>query len=134
MAPFIYAYVASAVALASIDVLWIGVLMKDFYQKQLAEYLSGSITMWAVVLLYLIFAAGVMYFAVVPALAAHLYAVALLRGALLGFVAYAIYDLTNVATFGNWPVGFAVVDILWGTVLSAIGATVGYAVLEFFSN
>lgn len=129
--PLIFAYLAALVTLAIVDFVWIGVVMKDFYQKGLAPYLAQHFTLWAAGLLYAIYAAGVMYFVVLPS---NSLVEALMRGAFFGFVAYSLYDLTNIATFTSWPVGLGFVDMLWGAVLTGVGASVGFWVLQFFTN
>jgi uncharacterized membrane protein len=63
-----------------------------------------------------------------PALNAGSIALALAYGALFGFLAYATYDLTNLATIPNWPVMISLIDIVWGTALNALIAAVGYLV------
>ena len=71
-------------------------------------------------------------FCVAPALASGSWKSALLHGALLGLVAYGTYDLTNLVTLRDWPVALSVVDLLWGTCVSAVAATAGYLVARRF--
>lgn len=73
---------------------------------------------------YLIYAAGLVYFAVLPASGMRQ---AAMRGALFGFVAYAAFDLTNLATLRDWPVWLALMDMAWGAVLSGVAAAAGGA-------
>ena len=42
-----------------------------------------------------------------------------LYGAVVGFLAYGTYDMTNLSTVRDWPAVVSLVDLLWGTVLSA---------------
>lgn len=121
----LYIYVIVVPMFALLDVLWLGVIAKDFYQTRLG-HLLGPVQWYPAILFYLIYAAGVMYFAVHPALVAHSLSKATLLGALLGFFAYATYDLTNHATLRDWPTAVTVVDIIWGTVLTAGVASCGY--------
>ena len=65
-------------------------------------------------------------FAVSPAVQTGTWITAALYGALFGFIAYATYDLTNLATLSGWPVMMSVVDMIWGAVLTACVATIGY--------
>jgi uncharacterized membrane protein len=47
------------------------------------------------------------------------------RGAIVGAILYAFYDLTNYATLNKWTLEMALTDTLWGTSLSALVAGVG---------
>jgi uncharacterized membrane protein len=80
----------------------------------------------AAILFYVLYIAGVLIFAVAPALRGGGWTTALLLGAALGFFAYMTYDLTNMATLKVWPVSLAVMDIAWGTLLTSLAATAGY--------
>jgi uncharacterized membrane protein len=82
---------------------------------------------WPVaILFYLLFIAGLIVFAVAPALESGGWTRALLLGAAFGFFAYATYDLTNLATLRDWPATLTVVDIAWGTVLGGTVATASF--------
>ena len=75
------------------------------------------------VIFYLAYATGIAIFAVRPALAAADWRVAALHGGLFGFFAYATYDLTNFATMKVWTLRITLVDMGWGTALTAIAAS-----------
>ena len=77
-------------------------------------------------LFYLVYVAGIVHFAVMPAVNGGSWVTALVNGALLGLVAYGTYDMTNLATLKNWSVSVSVVDMIWGVALTAIAATCGY--------
>jgi uncharacterized membrane protein len=100
-----------------IDMVWLGIVAKTFYRKHLGYLMAPKIVWSAAILFYLLFIAGLLVFAVRPALAAGAPSRALLLGAFLGLVSYATYDLTNLATFKDWPVVVTVVDLAWGTIL-----------------
>lgn len=113
----IYIYLVAVPIFFVIDLLWLGVIARGFYQTQLAGFL-GPVNWTAAVIFYLIFIAGILFFAVLPALEAQSLARAVLLGALFGFFTYATYDLTNLATLKDWPLTLVFVDIAWGTFLS----------------
>jgi uncharacterized membrane protein len=100
-----------------IDMAWLGVVAKTFYRKHLGHLLAARVVWPAAILFYLLFIGGLLVFAVRPALAVGVPARALFLGAFLGLISYATYDLTNLATFKDWPVIVTVVDLVWGTVL-----------------
>jgi uncharacterized membrane protein len=61
---------------------------------------------------------GILYFAALPAIDAQSLSTAIIRGAFLGFLCYATYDLTNMATIAKWPLSIVVIDMVWGAVLT----------------
>ena len=100
-----------------IDMIWLGLVAKNFYRKQLGHLLSPNVQWWAAILFYLLFISGLYIFAVRPAVLYGGAFRALYRGAFLGLISYATYDLTNQATIKDWPLVVTVVDLAWGTVL-----------------
>jgi uncharacterized membrane protein len=109
----------------AMDLLWLGVVAKDFYRRHLGYLMAPQINWAAAILFYLLFLGGLVFFAVKPGFEAGSPVRALACGALFGFLAYATYDLTNLATIRSWPPVVAVVDMLWGTVLSGTVAWSG---------
>jgi len=109
-----------------IDMVWLGVVAKTFYRRHLGFLMSPKVVWPAAILFYLLFIAGLIVFAIRPGLAAGAPLKALLLGAFLGLVSYATYDLTNLATVKDWPVVVTVVDLMWGTALSAAVGVAGY--------
>jgi len=123
---FIQTYVVSLVTFLILDFAWLGLIARGFYRQQLGHLLSPDVRWSAAVVFYLIFVAGVVVFAVLPAVERGSLVRALLLGGFFGLVAYAAYDLTNLATLRGFPMLVAVVDMAWGTVLTAAVAAVGY--------
>jgi uncharacterized membrane protein len=116
-------YGAALVYLLCGDVIWLGLIARGFYVEQLGPLLLDQ-PWWTVALLfYLVHAVGITVFAVRPALAAGSWKKAALLGALFGFCAFGTYDLTNLSTLRAWSIPLAVVDLSWGTVTTAIAAT-----------
>jgi uncharacterized membrane protein len=109
-----------------IDLLWLGVIAKSFYFRHLEPFFAEKINWPAAFIFYILFVAGILIFAIFPALEKQSLQRAVVYGALFGFFTYATYDLTNLATLRNWPGIIVIVDILWGTVLCAAVATAGY--------
>jgi uncharacterized membrane protein len=89
---------------------------------------------WAAIAFYLLFVAGVVVFAVAPALQAGSLRVALILGGFFGLVTYATYDLTNHATVKDWPWIVTVVDLCWGLVLTSAVICIGYVAACWLKN
>jgi len=111
-----------------IDLVWLGVVAKGFYQKHLGYLMRPQVNWAAAILFYLLFIIGIVLFAVRPALELQSPMRALVYGALFGFFAYATYDLTNLATVRDWPVIVTVIDLIWGTVLCGAVALGSYVI------
>jgi uncharacterized membrane protein len=130
MPRYIAAYIAALLVFCACDFVWIGVLMGDFYHTRLDVLLAPQPRMGGAVLFYLMYLVGVIVFGSLAGVRAGTWRSAAGHGALFGLIAYCTYDLTNYATLSHFPADLVVVDMIWGTVLSALGASVGYAVLR----
>jgi len=119
-------YVAALVGFLAIDMLWLGVVARGFYRRHLGFLFADQVNWWAAFSFYLLFVAGVLVFAVAPALQAGSLSRALILGGLLGLLTYGTYDLTNLATVKGWPLVVTLVDMAWGTVLTAAVSGIGY--------
>lgn len=126
MKTWIVAYAAAAAAFLALDALWLGLIARDFYRGQLGDLMSPNPNMAAAAAFYALYVAGVVWFAIAPALGSGSWTTALLNGAVLGLVAYGTYDLTNLAVTRGFPAPLAVVDMVWGAALTAVAATAGY--------
>lgn len=118
-----------AVSLASfllLDFLWLGLVARGFYRSQLGTLLAPEVRWLPAILFYMLFVAAVVVFAIAPAVSRGSLGRAALLGGFFGFVAYATYDLTNLATMRGFPATVAAVDMTWGGILTASVAMVGY--------
>lgn len=109
-----------------IDMVWLVVVAKSFYQKHLGFLMKPDINWAAAILFYLLFIAGLIIFVITPAMVKQSWVHALVYGALFGLVTYATYDLTNLATVKDWPLLVTVVDLVWGSVLAAAVSVITY--------
>ena len=115
---------ATAVTFLALDLLWLGVVARDFYREALGGLMRQEAYVPAAALFYAFYVAVTTGWAVLgagsPGEAAR-------RGAGLGFVAYATYELTNWAVIRDWPAWIVPVDVAWGVVLTAVAALAGKA-------
>ena len=126
---WIIAYLATAGVFLPLDFVWL-TLTGGLYRRELGPLLLAQPRLDAAILFYLIYLAGVVRFAVAPAVAARRWSLAGLNGAMFGFVAYATYDLTNLATLKGFSPLIVGADLAWGLVVTAIGASAGYWVVR----
>ncbi|UCB50831.1 MAG: DUF2177 family protein [Deltaproteobacteria bacterium] len=127
----ILTYFLMAVVFLAIDLFWLGLIAKKFYQKHLGRFFSDRVNWTAAVIFYFLFILGVMIFSVYPAVAQDSLMRAIVWGALFGLFTYATYDLTNLATLKDWPVPIVIVDIIWGMVLCGTVSVVGFRVAKW---
>jgi uncharacterized membrane protein len=106
--------------------VWLGVIAKSTYMAEMGQLLRPQPQLVPAALFYLIFAAGLVLFAIAPAQAKGSLMLAVGLGAALGFVSYGTYNLTNLSILQGYPARIAVMDLAWGTVLS--GAVSGLTV------
>jgi uncharacterized membrane protein len=113
-------YLITFLAFLTIDSLWLGLVAPSFYRSQIGYIMAETPNYFAAGLFYLVFIFGMVVFIVEPGVREGTLMQSVSRGALFGLVTYATYDLTNLATLEGWPVLLTVVDLTWGTVLSAV--------------
>lgn len=110
----------------AVDMVWLGLLAKNFYRAQIGHLMKPEVNWVAAIIFYLIFIAGLVVFVISPAMKKGSWTHALLFGALFGLVCYATYDLTNLAVAKDWPLLVTIVDLVWGAVLAASVSVITY--------
>ncbi len=126
MKTYVAAYLFTLVAFLVIDFIWLSTMASRLYRPAIGDLLAENFRLAPAVVFYLIYAAGLTFLAVRPAFQTGEWTTALLYGAVVGFMAYATYDLTNQATLKSWSTTLTVADLLWGTFVSAAAPTIGY--------
>ena len=126
MLTFLKLYLISFVVFFAVDLLWLGIIAKKLYQKEIGHLLKTDVNWIAAVVFYLLFIGGLVVFVLMPAVDAGSLSKAILLGALFGFITYATYDLTNLATMKDWPLKITFIDLAWGTFLGTSTSTITY--------
>ncbi len=124
-------YVITMVIFLGIDFVWLSTMGDRFYRKQLGELMRPTPDLTVALVFYLVYVVGALVLVVLPAVEKGSLAQAVFGGALLGLVAYGTYDITNLSTIVGWPRIVAVVDLIWGTTLTAVVSTAGYFVARW---
>ena len=128
----LYLYLLTIPVFFALDMLWLGLVAKDFYRRELG-YLLRAETKWAAaVVFYLIFIAGLLMFAVLPALEKGTLQRALLLGAAFGFFCYATFDLTCYALIKDFPLKIVIADLIWGTLVSGTVSAASFFLAKRF--
>ena len=118
-------YPVTLAVCVGVDFIWLSQMQDVLYRPALADLLAPAPRLGPAAVFYLLYAAGIVFFAVEPA---RDWKTAALRGLAFGLVAYGVYDLTNQATLKIWPLSVTLADMSWGAVLTGIAATAGYVV------
>lgn len=117
-----------------IAIFWLGFLAKKLYKKELGQ-LMRTRTKWVAALIFCaVFIGGLMFFLINPALEKSSIIYALLTGALFGFITYASYEMTNLATLQAWPLKITIIDMVWGTTLNVLTASIGFYRIKLIGN
>jgi uncharacterized membrane protein len=119
-------YVASLLAFLLLDFAWLGVLARRLYRDQMGHLLSDHVRWPAAIVFYLLFVAAVVVFVIIPGAERGSPLRTVLLGGFFGLVAYATYDLTNLAVLRGFPLPLAIIDMAWGALLTAAVSAVGY--------
>lgn len=127
MTKFLLIWLICTVIFLIVDLVWLDTVAKSYYRRRIGHLMAENFRMGAAAVFYALYVIGIVYFCVSGA--ADLKTAAL-NGALFGFFCYATYDMTNYATLRDWPLSMTVVDIAWGTVLTAFTAGAGFAVAK----
>lgn len=124
------AYAGTMVVMVGLDLLWLGIVAKPMYQQGIGHLMADETNVPVAVLFYVLFGLGLVVFAMLPAGPAPSWGRTMGMAAMFGFLAYATYDLTNLATLKQWPVSLSLVDMAWGTCVSAASAAGGKALAD----
>jgi len=127
-------YLFTTIVFFAIDMLWLGLVAKNIYQKHLGSLLSDKVNWPAAIIFYLIFIVGIFIFVINPSIEKHSVTRAIILGAVFGFISYATYDLTNYATLKGFPLNIVFIDLAWGAILTSLVSLAGYYIVKFIGK
>jgi uncharacterized membrane protein len=136
-APFIKLYALTLCTCLTIDLTWIGLIAKNFYQKHLGYLMNENFNLPVGLLFYALFALALVIFVIAPAQEKQSLQKALMLGFFFGLVTYSAYDLTNQATIKDWPMIVTIIDMLWGASMAAATSGITFYIaskLNFFTK
>lgn len=126
MASRLAAWAAASLVTMSLDLLWLGVLARGFYRRELGHLMADAVRWPAALAFYALYGGGVLYFCTLGALREGGLSAALRHGAVLGLLVYGTYDLTNMAVLRDWGARISAADVLWGVFLTAAASAAAY--------
>jgi uncharacterized membrane protein len=126
----IVSYLLTALVFFAIDLVWLGLVARGMYRRNIGHLLSSKVNWIAAVVFYLAYIVGILVFAVYPAVDRECLLRAIVLGVLFGFFTYSTYDLTNLATLRDWPLTVTMTDIVWGMVLTGSVSGIGFFIVS----
>lgn len=134
MSKWIIAYIAAAIAFGILDSIWLRWAGPNLYRPAIGEIMAEEFRVVPAAAFYLIYLAGMVWFAIRPGIESGQVSAAVLNGALLGALCYATFDLTSQAVFKVWSTHVSVIDIAWGAFATATASAVAtWVTLKFAS-
>jgi uncharacterized membrane protein len=131
MLPILKLYGIAFVVFFVVDLIWLGLVAKDLYQKEIGSLLKPDVNWAAAIIFYLLFILGLVIFVINPAVESGSLAKAMMLGAFFGLVTYATYDLTNLATMRDFTLKITLIDLTWGTTLGFLTSTLTYLINDW---
>ncbi len=129
---FLRLFIISFVIFFAVDLLWLGLIAKSLYQNYLGHLLSDTVKWIPALIFYVLFLLGLVLFVIIPGIDKTSIYHVMVYGALFGLIAYATYDLTNLATLKDWPIKITLIDLTWGTFLGFSVSTITYLINLLF--
>ena len=126
MLKYFAVYFSFLLSLIIIDLIWLLVIARNLYRDEMGSLMASEPKLWAGLAFYLLYALGASIFVIFPAISKQSWIYAAQYGALFGFFCYMTYDLTNLAVIRDFPMRLAFVDIVWGSAVTALSATIAY--------
>lgn len=134
LSQIVVAYLGSTLFLVALDALWLTVLMGATYKAHVGALMLSEPKLGVAALFYVLYSVGLVVFGILPGIAAQDWRRTAMLSALFGLLAYATYDLSNLATLKGWSSTLSLIDIAWGAILSGSAGTVGYLAARAFAN
>ena len=125
---FLKYFVIAFILFFVIDIIWLGLVAKNLYKEWIGHLMSSQTNWIAAIIFYLLYIVFIVIMVLLPGDEKHSITHVMLYGALFGFITYATYDLTNLATLKDWPLQMTLVDITWGTFLGFSVSTLSYLI------
>jgi uncharacterized membrane protein len=128
---YAFLYLATFIVLIPIDFLFLGTIAKSFFTAQVGDML-GEIRIAPAILFYLLYVLGIVVF--VNGSSDATWQSTLIYGALFGLFCYVTFELTSLSLLKHWTWAVVVVDVAWGTFVTALAATLGFLIANWLGS
>jgi uncharacterized membrane protein len=130
MRPIFFGYLATGGVMLALDLVWLTLMAPRLYRPRIGELMADKAALGPAAAFYLIYLTAIMFLAILPAAREDSWRRLLFNAVVFGFCAYATYDLTNQATLKTWSTTITLADMAWGTFLTTVAASAGFAALR----
>ena len=108
-------------------------IMQPLFKKHIGFLMNEETNFSIAAIFYLIYVAGVFWFATRAGIKSESILITILSGAFLGLLAFGTYEITNYVILKDWNINLVIVDTLWGIIITSLMALVGYKVYNLIS-
>ena len=108
-------------------------IMQPLFKKHIGFLMNEETNFSIAAIFYLIYVAGVFWFATRAGIKSESILITILSGAFLGLLAFGTYEITNYVILKDWKINLVIVDTLWGIIITSLMALVGYKVYNLIS-
>lgn len=130
---YVYIYLAAVAIFLGIDAVWLKTMTGLFYEERIGHLLADEPNMIAAGVFYLFYLLALCIIILYPQIKAQASLVHIfLMGALIGLMAYGTYDFTSLALYKGYTLDTALVDFVWGGLLTGtVSAIVAWLAYRF---
>ncbi len=128
MLKYVYLYLIALGIFLIIDLIWLNLIAKNLYQKEIGSLLLKNPNLIPALIFYLLFIVALLILVLIPGINSYTLTKTLLLGAVFGFITYATYDLTNLATLDGWSIKMTIIDLIWGASVTTLITFLGYII------
>jgi len=128
MLKYVYLYLIVFGIFLIIDLIWLNLIAKNLYQKEIGNLLLKNPNILPAFLFYALFIVALLILVLIPGIQSYTLLKTILFGAVFGFITYATYDLTNLATLDGWSIKMTIIDLIWGTSVTTLITFLGYII------
>ncbi len=127
------ACIVTAVVFLGLDAIWLKAFIGPFFRQRIGHLMREDPLLGVAGGFYFIYALGIVWFAVIPAMNAGEVAPALINAAFLGLLGYGTYEATSMSIMKDWKWSMFIIDIAWGIFVSVIAAAAGFYAVGLFA-
>lgn len=128
MLKYVYLYLIVFGIFLIIDLIWLNLIAKNLYQKEIGNLLLKNPNILPAFLFYALFIVALLILVLIPGIQSYTLLKTILFGAVFGFITYATYDLTNLATLDGWSIKMTIIDLIWGASVTTLITFLGYII------
>ena len=129
----IVSYISMLIFFIVAEIIVLSNIMQPLFKKHIGFLMKEETNFSIAAIFYLVYVAGVFWFATRAGIKSESSLVAIFSGAFLGLLAFGTYEITNYVILKDWKISLVLIDTLWGIIITSSMAYIGYRAHSFFS-